>query len=148
MNQTYKIVKLTNGEDIICELEEKSKSVYEIQNPLQIITTREVQNGGVQEGLSLGRWCHPFTDQTYFSIPVDAVVTTAKASPGLSKYYEYILKKCINCNFIYQEFVLDNLSTKYFYENIEKKHPGNLKKFVYENKNLKFADIIKKNYAK
>ena len=92
-NVSYTIVKLTNGEDIICELEEKSKSVYEIQNPLQIITTREVQNGGVQEGLSLGRWCHPFTDQTYFSIPVDAVVTPAKASPGLSKYYEYILKR-------------------------------------------------------
>ena len=92
-NVSYTIVKLTNGEDIICELEEKSKSVYEIQNPLQIITTREVQNGGVQEGLRLGRWCHPFTDQTYFSIPVDAVVTTAKASPGLSKYYEYILKR-------------------------------------------------------
>ena len=90
---SYTIVKLTNGEDIICELEEKSKNVYEIQNPLQIITTREVENGGVQEGLSLGRWCHPFTDQTYFSIPVDAVVTTAKASPGLSKYYEYILKR-------------------------------------------------------
>ena len=92
-NVSYTIVKLTNGEDIICELEEKRKNVYEIQNPLQIITTREVQNGGVQEGLSLGRWCHPFTDQTYFSIPVDAVVTTAKASPGLSKYYEYILKR-------------------------------------------------------
>ena len=92
-NVSYTIVKLTNGEDIICELEEKSKSVYEIQNPLQIITTRDVQNGGVQEGLSLGRWCYPFTDQTYFSIPVDAVVTTAKASPGLSKYYEYILKR-------------------------------------------------------
>ena len=92
-NVSYTIVKLTNGEDIIWELEEKSKSVYEIQNPLQIITTRDVQNGGVQEGLSLGRWCHPFTDQTYFSIPVDAVVTTAKASPGLSKYYEYILKR-------------------------------------------------------
>ena len=92
-NVSYTIVKLTNGEDIICELEEKSKSVYEIQNPLQIITTREVENGGVQEGLSLGRWCHPVTDQTYFSIPVDAVVTTAKASPGLSKYYEYILKR-------------------------------------------------------
>ena len=92
-NVSYTIVKLTNGEDIICELEEKSKNVYEIQNPLQIITTRDVQNGGVQESLSLGRWCHPFTDQTYFSIPVDAVVTTAKASPGLSKYYEYILKR-------------------------------------------------------
>ena len=92
-NVSYTIVKLTNGEDIICELEEKIKSVYEIQNPLHIITTREVENGGVQEGLSLGRGCHPFTDQTYFSIPVDAVVTTAKASPGLSKYYEYILKR-------------------------------------------------------
>ena len=92
-NVSYTIVKLTNGEDIICELEEKSKNVYEIQNPLQIIPTRDVQNGGVQEGLSLGRWCHPFTDQTYFSIPVDAGVTTAKASPGLSKYYEYILKR-------------------------------------------------------
>ena len=92
-NVSYTIVKLTNGEDLICELEETSQNVYEIQNPLQIVTTREVNDGSVQEGLSLGRWCHPFTEQTYFSIPIDAVVTTAKASPGLSKYYEYILKR-------------------------------------------------------
>jgi hypothetical protein len=92
-NLSYTIVKLTNGEDLICELEETSQDVYEIQNPLQIITTREVNDGNVQEGLSLGRWCHPFTEQTYFSIPVEAVITTAKASPGLSKYYEYILKR-------------------------------------------------------
>ena len=98
---SYTVLKLANGEDIICEVDfeqynvkkELTKRVYEIQNPLLITHTKEMSPEGVREGLSLSRWFQPFTEQKYFSIPATTVVTSAAASPGLSKYYEYVLKR-------------------------------------------------------
>ena len=98
---SYTVLKLANGEDIICEVDfeqynvkkELTKRVYEIQNPLLITQTKEMSPEGVREGLSLSRWFQPFTEQKYFTIPATTVVTSAAASPGLSKYYEYVLKR-------------------------------------------------------
>ena len=98
---SYTVLKLANGEDIICEVDfeeynvetELTKRVYEIQNPLLIVHTKEMSPEGVREGLSLSRWFQPFTEQKYFTIPATTVVTSAAASPGLSKYYEYVLKR-------------------------------------------------------
>ena len=98
---SYTVLKLANGEDIICEVDfeqynvetELPKRVYEIQNPLLITHTKEMSPEGVREGLSLSRWFQPFTEQKYFTIPATTVVTSAAASPGLSKYYEYVLKR-------------------------------------------------------
>ena len=98
---SYTVLKLANGEDIICEVDfeqynvkkELTKRVYEIQNPLLITHTKEMSPEGVREGLSLSRWFQPFTEQNYFTIPATTVVTSAAASPGLSKYYEYVLKR-------------------------------------------------------
>jgi hypothetical protein len=98
---SYTVLKLANGEDIICEVDfeeynvetELTKRVYEIQNPLLIVHTKEMSPEGMREGLSLSRWFQPFTEQKYFSIPATTVVTSAAASPGLSKYYEYVLKR-------------------------------------------------------
>ena len=39
---SYTILKLTNGDDIICEMGQSGTELYEVQNPLQIITTRQV----------------------------------------------------------------------------------------------------------
>tara|TARA_B100000029_G_scaffold255206_1_gene251949 strand:- start:1107 stop:1541 length:435 start_codon:yes stop_codon:yes gene_type:complete len=100
-NVSYTVLKLTNGEDIICEVDydkdvKISDRVFEIQNPLLMVCTREMRDDGVHEGLSLSRWVQPFTEQKYFTIPAASVVTTAEASPGLSKYYEYVLKRMEN----------------------------------------------------
>ena len=55
----------------------------------------------------------------------------------------------MNCSFIYQEFVLDNLSAKFFYEHIEKKNLKNNDKISnYEIKNINFANYLKVNYFK
>ena len=100
-NISYTVLKLSNGEDIICEVDfeqydveaDLPQRIYEIQNPLLITHTKEMSPEGVREGLSLSRWFQPFTEQKYFSIPATTVVTSAAASPGLSKYYEYVLKR-------------------------------------------------------
>ena len=98
---SYTVLKLTNGDDIICEVDYErydseaslSQRVFEIQNPLLMGATRRVEADGVREGLSLSRWVEPFTEQKYFSIPATSVITSAEASPGLVKYYEYVLNR-------------------------------------------------------
>jgi hypothetical protein len=98
---SYTVLKLANGEDIICEVDfeqynvkaDLPQRIYEIQNPLLITHTKEMSPEGIREGLSLSRWFQPFTEQKYFSIPATTVVTSAEASPGLAKYYEYVLKR-------------------------------------------------------
>ena len=98
---SYTVLKLTNGDDIICEVDYErydseaslSQRVFEIQNPLLMVATRRVEADGVREGRSLSRWVEPFTEQKYFSIPATSVITSAEASPGLVKYYEYVLNR-------------------------------------------------------
>ena len=98
---SYTVLKLTNGDDIICEVDYErydseaslTQRVFEIQNPLLLVATRRVEADGVREGLSLSRWVEPFTEQKYFSIPATSVITSAEASPGLVKYYEYVLNR-------------------------------------------------------
>ena len=98
---SYTVLKLTNGDDIICEVDYErydseaslSQRVFEIQHPLLMVATRRVEADGVREGLSLSRWVEPFTEQKYFSIPATSVITSAEASPGLVKYYEYVLNR-------------------------------------------------------
>ena len=98
---SYTVLKLANGEEIICEVDfeqynvkaDLPQRIYEIQNPLLITHTKEMSPEGIREGLSLSRWFQPFTEQKYFSIPATTVVTSAEASPGLAKYYEYVLKR-------------------------------------------------------
>ena len=98
---SYTVLKLTNGDDIICEVDYErydseaslSQRVFEIQNPRLMVATRRVEDDGVREGLGLSRWVEPFTEQKYFSIPATSVITSAEASPGLVKYYEYVLNR-------------------------------------------------------
>ena len=81
---SYTVLKLANGEDIICEVDfeqynveaDLPQRIYEIQNPLLITHTKEMSPEGVREGLSLSRWFQPFTEQNYFNIP--EIVTEEK----------------------------------------------------------------------
>ena len=101
---SYTVLKLANGEEIICEVDfeqynveaELPQRVYEIQNPLLMTHTREMSSQGVREGLSLSPWFQPFTEQKYFTVPATSVVTSAEASPGLARYYEYVLRRIGN----------------------------------------------------
>ena len=100
-NISYTVLKLANGEDIICEVDYEQydveadlpKRVYEIKDPLLMIHTKQMSPEGVRQGLNLSRWFQPYTEQKYFTIPATSVVTSAEASPGLAKYYEYVLRR-------------------------------------------------------
>ena len=89
----YKIVKLTNGEDIICIVKSELGEECEISYPLLMQTLPRRTPGGFVESLSLSRWLQPFTEESLFKIKSDKIILMTDASPGLCKYYEYVLSK-------------------------------------------------------
>lgn len=91
MNTEIRLLKLTNGEDIIAEVNENTEK-YHLDNPLLMRVQSRVTDQGIQEGLHLSRWLQPFCDQTKFTIPIHHVVLSTNVSEGLSKYYSYTVK--------------------------------------------------------
>ena len=92
ITDTYKILKLISGENIICELAEENGK-YEISRPLLMHVHPNITIAGMTESLMLSRWVQPFTEQTYFEIDPKHVIIMLPASPGLSVYYEGVLNK-------------------------------------------------------
>ena len=89
---TYKILKLISGENIICELSEDNGK-YEITRPLLMHVSPKITVTGMTESLMLSRWVQPFTEEKYFEIDPKHVIIMLPASPGLSVYYEGVLDK-------------------------------------------------------
>ena len=90
----YKIVKLINGEDIICSITPLDCDKHiQVMYPLKMQIIPRMSNGGIEESLSLSHWIHPYTETRSFQIPSSSVMLIADVSPGLSRYYEHVLKK-------------------------------------------------------
>ena len=89
----YSIVKLSNGENLICRVIQKTDSEITIQSPLKMESVNKITQAGMSEHLSLVRWLQPFSDEKNFIIEKNSVVVSTPASIGLSKYYEYVLKR-------------------------------------------------------
>ena len=126
MNETlpYKIIKLVNGEDIICTIaEEKSNisneklasllsSSIEVDHPLKMQIVPKMTDKGIAESLSLSHWVHPYTESRSFSIPSSSVILVADVSPGLSRYYEFVLGK------IEKELEIDTITDEDVYDEL------------------------------
>ena len=94
MSNNYQILKLTNGENIICDIKTQNENdiILEVTAPLKMDIMSHVTREGIQEGLALTRWVQPFTDEKEIAINKSTIVTMVPASLGMSKYYEYVLK--------------------------------------------------------
>ena len=89
---SYNVLKLSNGEDILCNVVETQQGQLKIEAPLLMETISKVTQKGVVESLALGRWIQPYSDEDFFYIEKNSVVIMTPASAGLSKYYEHIIK--------------------------------------------------------
>ena len=94
IDTSYKIVKLTNGEELICEINDVvDNGEYKINFPLKMEVRTTVTKEGVVDSLNLSRWIGPYTEQSFFSIKTAHVLVIANVSEGLSRYYEHMMKE-------------------------------------------------------
>tara|TARA_B100000900_G_scaffold1353_1_gene1194 strand:+ start:7329 stop:7748 length:420 start_codon:yes stop_codon:yes gene_type:complete len=89
---SYQMVKLSNGEDIICNVESDSDLILQISSPLKMETYSRTTEKGMVESLGLSRWIQPYSDEELFTIQKNTIVMMTPVSAGLQKYYEYVLK--------------------------------------------------------
>ena len=88
----YKIVKLTNGENIICKLVSNNEKL-KVSHPLRMDVVTHMTQKGMAESLNLSRWLQPFSDQKIYTINMSHVLTIADVSLGLERYYEHVLRR-------------------------------------------------------
>ena len=89
----YKIVKLTNGDDLICEVNDCDDVEYKIIFPLKMEVRQQMTKSGPMDSLNLSRWIGPYTKQSFFTIKTSHVLLVAEASEGLSRYYEHVMQE-------------------------------------------------------
>ena len=91
METNYKVVKLTNGDNIICEAVEHVNEKYIIRTPLKMEVVHDDDSGRHIESLQLTSWISPFTEDKHFEIKESHVIVITAASIGLSAYYKNIV---------------------------------------------------------
>ena len=120
MNTTsYKVVKLTNGEEIICQLgDDIDNGEYKINFPLKMEVHSVLPKEGPVDSLNLSRWIGPYTEQSLFLIKSDHVLLVANASPGLSKYYEHVMKEIKQLDTPEKRASLDDIRDEDVYDDL------------------------------
>ena len=97
----YKFIKLNNGEDIVCMIEDNISSENQIKvlHPLKMQILPRVLTGDQGDSIGLSHWIQPMTEAISFQISLKDILLISDASPGLIKYYEYVLKQMSNHDF-------------------------------------------------
>jgi len=95
----YKFIKLSNGEDIVCKVDKgSSKNKIKVLHPLKMQMLPRILTGGQGDSIGLSHWIHPMTEAVSFQLSLEHILLISDASPGLIKYYEYVLKQLHNNN--------------------------------------------------
>jgi len=91
---SHKIMKLTNGEEIVCQMDDKIvNDEYQLNYPLKIDVRAQMTEKGVVEALNLSRWVGSHTSQSLFSVKTEHVLLVAEASEGLCRYYDHVVEE-------------------------------------------------------
>ena len=89
---SYQIIKLKNGEDLICNVLDNENGRLKVTTPLKMETVNRISKKGLTESLALTRWIQPYSDEEHFFIEANSIILMAPASVGMSRYYEYVVK--------------------------------------------------------
>jgi len=97
----YKFIKLNNGEDIVCMIENNviSETQIKVLHPLKLQLMPKMLTGTQGDSIGLSHWMHPMSEAVSFKLSLKDVLLISDASPGLIKYYEYVLTQMRNNGF-------------------------------------------------
>ena len=94
MTQETKVLKLSNGEEIITVISsaDKSRPYIEVTNPLQVNLYPKPTAGGLVESMALSRWL-TVSETQIANLNKNSIIAISDASIGLAKFYEHCVKK-------------------------------------------------------
>ena len=112
----YKFIKLSNGEDIVCTIENNVASENQIKviHPLKMQLMPKILTGAQGDAIGLSQWMYPMSESISFQLSLKDVLLISDASPGLIKYYEHVLTQMRND---IDSTNLDNIDIEESYEN-------------------------------
>ena len=112
----YKFIKLSNGEDIVCKVEDNDnlENQIKITRPLKMQMLPRMLTGAQGDSIGLSHWIQPMTEAISFQISSKDILLISDASPGLIKYYEYVLKQLYNNDFA----ILNNIDDEEPYDEL------------------------------
>ena len=88
-----KILKLTNGDEIITTLSGKNDtSVVTAHHPLKINSYPRVSKKGIEESMALSRWV-AYGENDSCEIIKNNIVAVTTASVGISKFYDFCVMR-------------------------------------------------------
>jgi hypothetical protein len=88
--EPIKIIKLVNGDDIVCSLATdqlpESSPLIRIEKPLQIKYVSQLTPKGLKDYIALIKWAS-YTNDKIISVPKDKIVTITNATDEMTKSY-------------------------------------------------------------
>ena len=94
MEKQTKVLKLSNGEEIITVISsaDKSRPFIEVSNPLKVNLYPKPVEGGLIESMALSRWL-TVSETQVANLNKQSIIAISDASIGLVRFYEHCVKK-------------------------------------------------------
>lgn len=90
MEQDIKIIKLMNGDDIVCNMPTEqlpsNSPMLRIERPFQIKYISQFAKGGLRDYVALMKWA-AYTHDIIITIPKDKILTITNATDEMTKSY-------------------------------------------------------------
>jgi len=89
----FKIIKMVNGDDVICKVAEEYKDALVIEYPMSIVKNQIMENeNSIVEHTGLQRWMN-YTHDTTFVIPKERIICLGNMAPDVTLYYKHVCKR-------------------------------------------------------
>lgn len=96
IQESVKIIKLINGDDIVCVLSQQQLSetspLIRLEKPLQIKYVSQLTTRGIKDYVALIKWTG-YTNDEIITVPKDKILTITNATDEMRKSYLDISKK-------------------------------------------------------
>ena len=92
-----KVIKLINGDDIVCNLPQKelqlpdNSPLLRLERPLQIKYVPQISEFGISDYIALVKWVG-FTNDKIITIPKDKIMTIANATEPFTRRYNKLVQ--------------------------------------------------------
>ena len=89
----FKVIKMMNGEDVLCKVLEEYKDALVVEYPMAVVKNQIVERENhIVEHTGLQRWMN-FTHDKSFLILKEKILSLGDLAPEVTLYYKHICKR-------------------------------------------------------